>query len=237
MKILTKKETIQSTKNESIDYILVDFSSLQNVKAAAIEFNGKHNELDILINNAGVWEMERKLSKDGIEMNFAVNHLAPFLLTNLLIPILKNAKAARIVNTSSMAHRRNILDLNDIEFSNQTYNGVSTYSQSKLCNLLFTLHLTKELKGTNIIANSVHPGYVQSNLFENMGSRNWGNVLPASDGARSTIYAALSEELEGENGKYIYHENEEKPTDMALDSKLAQQLWDLSLKYVNKYLN
>ncbi len=193
----TMQDIIVSTGNKNVEYLLTDFSSFRSISESANEFKKRYDTLDVLINNAGVWEMERKESMDGIEMNFAVNHLAPFLLTNLLIPLLKKSKNGRIVTTSSMAHRRNILDLDDIEFKNKPYDGIATYSQSKLCNLLFTLQLQEVLLGTNITANTVHPGYVQTNLFENMGKRDWSNVPPASEGARSTVFAALSSLLDG----------------------------------------
>lgn len=233
--IRIKNEVIKGS-NAKIDYIKGDFASLQEVKNLAEKFSEKYPKLDVLINNAGTWEMERKQSKDGIEMNFAVNHLAPFLLTLLLLPALKKSEAGRIINTSSMAHRRNILKFDDIEFKNQEYNGVSTYSQSKICNILFTLQLQKELRNTKITVNTVHPGYVKSDLFKNMGERDWDNIPDSSYGARSTLYAALSPELEGISGKYIYLENEDVTTDMAKDENLAKKLWDLSIKYVEKFL-
>jgi NAD(P)-dependent dehydrogenase (short-subunit alcohol dehydrogenase family) len=233
----TKAAIIAYSGNTHIDYLLVDFDSFDSIRQMVLKFTQTHSQLDVLVNNAGVWEMERKASKDGIEMNFAVNYLAPFLLTNLLLPLLKKSEAGRIVNTSSMAHRRNILMLHDLEYKNQAYDGVATYSQSKLCNLLFTLHLQEILKNTPITANTVHPGYVQTNLFNNMGGeRDWRNVPSAYDGARSTIYAALSPELVGVSGKYFYHEGENQPTDMALDKNLAHQLWDKSVEYVEAYL-
>lgn len=232
----TKNEIVAACGNEEVNYLLADFSSLQSVSELAETFMTQHPHLDVLINNAGVWEVERKYSKDGIEMNFAVNHLAPFLLTLSLLDALKKAGAGRIVTTSSMAHRRNILNLEDPEFRHETYNGVATYSQSKMCNLLFTLQLQKELNGTGITANTVHPGYVKTELFNNMGTHDWSQVPPASDGARSTVYAALSPELDGVSGKYIYHEGFESPTSMAQDKALAQKVWDISMQYVQPFL-
>ncbi|MBY0426188.1 MAG: SDR family oxidoreductase [Cytophagales bacterium] len=229
------KEELSKT-NPLITYLIADFSSLESVKNAATEFEQTFGTLDVLVNNAGTWEMEFQLSKDGIEMNFAVNHLAPFLLTNRLIPLLKKAPSARIVNTSSMAHRRNIFDPANLEYRNLPYNGVATYSQSKLCNLLFTLELTKILKGTSVTANTVHPGYVQSNLFNKMGARDLSGIPSAADGARSTIFAALSDKVEGLNGRYFYHEHEEEPTAMAKDEKLSKILWDKSLEYVKNFM-
>lgn len=230
------KNELSETSTAKVDVILCNLSSFDSIRSAANEVLQKHPVVDVLVNNAGVWEMELKNSIDGIEMNFAVNHLAPFLLTNLLLPALKRSKEARIINTSSMAHRRNILDFEDIEFKKQPYNGVATYSQSKLCNLLFTVQLQHVLKGTNITANTVHPGYVKTNLFNNMGTRDWGNVPAAADGARSTLFASLSPELKGISGKYFYHEREDVCTELAKDQASAQKLWDMSLHYVKDYL-
>lgn len=232
---IIKLELSQTTKSE-VDYVICDLSSFDSIKSAVKILLDKYPVIDVLVNNAGVWEMELKDSLDGIEMNFAVNHLAPFLLTNLLLPSIKKSKEGRIVNTSSMAHRRNILDFEDIEFKKQPYNGVGTYSQSKLCNILFTLQLQDELLGTNVTANTVHPGYVKTNLFNNMGNRDWVNVPDASDGARSTIYASLSSELKGISGKYLYHEREDVCSELAKDKIRAKTLWKLSVDYVKLYL-
>jgi len=167
----------------------------------------------------------------------AVNHLAPMLLTIELLPLLKQADRARIVNTSSGAHRRNILNLEDLEFRRQTYDGIATYSQSKLCNLLFSTELKRRLEDTNITVNTVHPGYVQSNLFENMEPRNWSTVPSSEHGARSAIYAATSPDLKETSGHYFYLENEEsRRSSLATDSELARKLWDLSMDYIGQFL-
>ncbi|MBS1507245.1 MAG: SDR family NAD(P)-dependent oxidoreductase [Bacteroidetes bacterium] len=234
--ISTRDELIKISSNKDIEFILADLSSLAQVKKLAEEYASTNQTLDVLINNAGVWEMERKFSADNIEMNFAVNHLAPFLLTLLLLPTLYRTKGARIINTSSMAHRRNILQLDDIEFNHSTYDGVKSYSQSKLCNLLFSLKLVDALAGTGVTVNTVHPGYVKSNLFKNMGDRDWNNVPDAADGARSTIFAATSYEMEQLSGKYIYHEREDQPIPQAYDKIAAQKVWDLSMAYVSRFL-
>lgn len=232
----TIKQELVQTRTSEIDYVICDLSSFASIKSAATILLEKYHVIDVLVNNAGVWEMDLKNSLDGIEMNFAVNHLAPFLLTNLLLPSLQNSPEGRIINTSSMAHRRNILDFNDIEFKKQAYNGIATYSQSKLCNLLFTLQLQDVLRNKNITANTVHPGYVKTNLFNNMGNRDWANIPNASDGARSTIFASLSPSLNGMSGKYFYHENEDVCSELANDKIAAKKLWELSLNYLKSYL-
>ena len=218
-------------------YLLMDFSRFETIVEAARELREQLPRLDILINNAGTWQMEFKETHDGVEMNFAVNHLAPMLLTLELLPALKESPAARVIHTSSGAHRRDILNLEDLEFREKPYNGIATYSQSKLCNLLFSLELKNHLAGSTVTTNTVHPGYVQSSLFENMGQRNWDNVPSSAQGARSAIYAATAPALAGVSGKYFYLEGEEQRlSPRATDADLARRLWALSERYLEPFL-
>jgi len=230
------EELMQGLKNS--EYALMDFSRLETVVRGAEELGGRLTQLDVLINNAGTWQMDFKETSDGLEMNFAVNHLAPMLLTLELLPLLERAAAARIINTSSGAHRRDILNFDDLEFRNSEYNGIATYSQSKLCNLLFSLGLKLRLEeSSRVTVNTVHPGYVKSELFNNMGTRNWETVPSADHGARSAIYAATSPDLEGLSGKYLYLEaEEERLSPLGLDPTLAHKLWELSLGYIKTFL-
>ena len=217
---------------------MVDFSSLQSVVELGKNLRSALSDLDILINNAGTWQMEFHETHDGIEMNFAVNHLAPMLLTLELMPLLNAASAARIINTSSGAHRRDILQFEDLEFRQSDYNGIVTYSQSKLCNILFSLHLSKLLKGTSTTVNTVHPGYVKSALFDNMKARNWNGVPSSFEGARSAIYAAEAPELEGVSGKYYFKEAEEpRLTTLAQNPTAAEKLWQKSMSYLAPFLS
>ena len=219
------------------EYLLMDFSRLATVTEGARRLREQLPQLDILINNAGTWQMEFSETADGIETNFAVNHLAPMLLTLELLPALKKAPAARIIHTSSGAHRRDILELEDLEFRQGPYNGIATYSQSKLCNLLFSLELKNHLEGSRVTTNTVHPGYVQSGLFENMGPRNWETVPSSDHGARSAIYAATAPELAGLSGKYFYLEGEEQRlSPRAMDPQLARALWAASEGYLKPFL-
>ena len=232
----SKAQTLMQTLKKS-KYFLIDFANFKTIVEGVKQIQNQLSHLDILINNAGTWQMEFRETYDGIEMNFAVNHLAPMLLTLELLPLLNKASAARIINTSSGAHRRNILNLEDIEFRNQEYNGIATYSQSKLCNLLFSQALQQKLVDTPTTVNTVHPGYVQSNLFENMQPRNWESVPSSEQGARSAIYVATDPELKGISGRYFYLEQEEpRRSTLATDSELADQLWTLSMSYIKDFL-
>jgi NAD(P)-dependent dehydrogenase (short-subunit alcohol dehydrogenase family) len=236
-------EIKQTSGNPNIYCVEGDFASLQSVKDFATTVSKRFPVIDVLLNNAGTWEMEFKESVDGIEMNFAVNHLAPFLLTLLLLPNLKKSTSARIVNTASGAHRRNILQLDDIEFRNSEYNGFFSYSQSKLCNLLFSLGLQTELETqniSNVTVNTLHPGVVKTALFDKMNPQErafFGNFSSPEEGAITSIYLCLSDEVEGVTGKYWHGHSEAESSDMAKNPDLASKLWDLSLKYVEKYLN
>lgn len=238
-----KREIMETSGNKNVDYFEGDFASLQSVKKFAQKVSQNFPTLDVLLNNAGTWEMEFKESQEGIEMNFAVNHLAPFLLTNLLLLHLKRSTSGRIINTASGAHRRNILQFEDIEFRKGKYNGFYSYAQSKLCNLLFSLQLEKELQKQNIkniTVNTLHPGLVKTPLFDKMTSKQrsmFGNYVTPEQGAMTSIFLSLSEEVEGISGKYWHKQSEAVSTDIAKDKTLAQKLWDVSLEYVQPYLS
>lgn len=221
--------------NANLHFFEVDFASLQDVAETALRIMSQFPKIDVLINNAGVWEMEFKETQDGIETNFAVNHLATMLFTLTLLPSI-NTESGRIINTSSGAHRRNILDFDDLEFRNKTYDGVLTYSQSKLCNILFTQRLAQELGKTNVLVNTVHPGYVKTELFQNMGQRSWDNVSNAFEGARSAIFAAEHESIKQSN-LYIYQERiDQNLSPVAQNQDYADKLWELSMTYLKNHL-
>ena len=231
-------ELRKTSGNDNLVFFTGDFSDLRSVNEFADHIKADYSSIDVLINNAGTWEMKFNETKDGIETNLQVNHLSPMLLTLQLLPLLERSQNGRIVNTSSGAHRRNIIDLDDIEWRRKPYDGIATYSQSKLFNLLFSLKLTRLLDNTNITVNTVHPGYVRTSLFDKMGQRDWSGVPDAAQGARSALYAALSPELEGVSGKYIYLEKEDPGvSSLAKDEKLAEKLWSVSMSYISKYLN
>ena len=234
---LVKQELTAATGNGNLFFYEADFSSFVSVNRFAERIIVDFPYIDILINNAGTWEMKFIETYDGLETNFQVNHLSPMLLTLKLLPAFRKAEKARIVNTSSGAHRRNILDLEDPEWRTKNYDGIATYSQSKLLNLLFSLGLQQlftEKEWSNVTANTVHPGYVKSSLFDKMGQRDWTNVPNAEVGARSTLYAALSNDIEDVSGKYYYgHAEETNISTMATDESLAKRAWELSLKILS----
>ncbi len=228
-----KKELAESSENHHLHFFEADFANFQSVLGFAQTVKTNYSSIDVLINNAGTWEMKFTETSDGIETNLQVNHLSPMLLTLELLPLLKKGGNGRIVNTSSGAHRRNILDLDDPEWRKKPYDGVATYSQSKLFNILFSLQLVKKLNSHLVTVNTVHPGYVKTSLFDKMGSRDWTGIPTAAEGARGTLYATLSDDLEGISGKYLFQEHEDPGlSTLAKDEKLAEKVWEMSVKYL-----
>ena len=228
------ESAMQETKSAS--YFLADLSSQAEVRKLAEEFSSKYDRLDVLINNAGVFLAERKLTVDGIECTLAVNHLAPFLLTNLLIDKLKASAPSRIVTTSSMAHKGGHLDLDDMQFEKRRYSGIYAYSQSKLANILFTRELARQLAGTQVTANCFHPGAVRTDLVR--GNSIYGLVWKAAGtffvspekGADTAVYLASSDQVAGMTGGYFVKRRQERSSDLSYGEETAKKLWKLSEK-------
>ncbi|XP_074588738.1 short-chain dehydrogenase TIC 32 B, chloroplastic-like [Curcuma longa] len=232
-----------------VDIIQIDVSSLRSVRAFADKFLAMDLPLNVLINNAGIMYCPFQLSEDGVEMQFATNHLGHFLLTNLLLEKMKTTAAktgieGRIVNVSSIAHIGPYSEgikfdkLND----KKSYNDKLAYGQSKLANILHSNELARRLKaeGANVTANSVHPGLVRTNLgkhspvfmtvLRTVTCVLWKNI---PQGAATSCYVAVHPNLKGVSGKYFADSNEEKPSDMARNAELAKKLWDFSEQLVN----
>ena len=226
------------TGNQSISYLLADLSSLQEVRRLAGEFREKYNKLDVLLNNAGAIFLRRKISVDGYEMTLALNHLNYFLLTDLLLDMLKSAPSARIVNVASRAHYRGHVNFDDLQ-SQHGYNGMRVYSMSKLMNVLFTYELARRLQGTNVTANCLHPGFVASNFagnngwFVRFGMSFMSGRISVEDGAKCSIHLASSPEVEGVSGKYFnYDLKETRSSDESYDLDIAKRLWKVSEELV-----
>ncbi|XP_074566468.1 short-chain dehydrogenase TIC 32 B, chloroplastic-like [Curcuma longa] len=244
-----KQNILSSIPSARIDIIQIELSSLKSVRAFAEKFLAMNLPLNILINNAGVMYCPFKLSEDGVEMQFATNHLGHFLLTNLLLEKLKTTAEktgieGRIVNLSSVAHVGPYSEgikfdkLND----KKAYNDMMAYGQSKLANILHSNELARRLKeeGVNVTANSVHPGLIRTNLGRHAAC--FITVLRAftfflwkdiPQGAATTCYVALNPNLKGVSGKYFADSNLEKPSAKARDEALAKKLWDFSEELVN----
>lgn len=230
-----KKNIIEATGNTQIDLLECRMDELSSVRNAAEEFKKKYSALHILINNAGIWETKRKESTDGIELTFAVNHLAPFLLTNLLLNLIVQSAPARIINLASTAHKFGTINFDDIE-GRKNWSSMKSYGQSKLCNVLFTKSLHEILKEKQISVNCVHPGVVATNLFSKMPK--WFMwpfsifFISPSKGAQTSIFLATSSEAENISGKYFAKKKIISSSKESCDINIAEKLWKLSLGYV-----
>jgi len=229
------RELVRATGNVGVTGAVADFASLAAVRRLAAEVAERHERLDVLVNNAGTSARHRRLTTDGFEWLFGVNHLAPFLLTGLLIPKLKASAPARVVTVSSMAYRRGTLDFDDPSWERRKYDGLGAYGASKLANILFTRELAQRLEGSRVTANCLHPGVVATNIFNQLG---WvGRVftvlarpllLSPKDGAKTTVHLAASPEVAEISGRF-FDKCREKPLDSrALDQTAARKLWELS---------
>lgn len=222
------------TGNPNVDYLLADLSVQSQVRQLAEDFKSRYERLDVLVNNAGAIYFRRQLSADGIEMNFALNHLAYFLLTDLLLGTLKASAPARIVNVASNSHYGQHLDFENIELK-RGYNPMRAYGRSKLCNLYFTYELARRLEGTGVTVNAMHPGFVATNMAANNG---WlvrlflplihRNSLTPEQGASTAVYLASSPDVEGVTGKYFVREREVASDPVSYDQSAAERLWQVS---------
>lgn len=220
--------------NDHVEGLVADLSTQAGVRALADAFKARYNRLDVLVNNAGAIFNERRESADGIEMTFALNHLSYFLLTHLLLDVLKASAPARIVNVSSNAHMGSGINFDDLEFK-RGYMNFRAYAQSKLANILFTTELARRLQGTGVTANALHPGFVSSGFGRNDGSlMNIGMMLmrpfqiSPEKGAETTLYLATSPEVEGVTGGYFSKRKPARTSSAARDQAAAERLWAIS---------
>lgn len=219
----------------SLDLLVADLASQRLIREAAEEYLQRFERLDVLINNAAVlaWR-ERQLNEDGLEMTFAVNHLAPFLLTGLLLDRLEECAPARIVTVASGAHRRAELDFDDLQ-NERDYSPFDAYSRSKLANVYFTYELARRLEGTGVTANCLHPGVVSTALFRDMTPLLrvlvWLGrpfLLKPESGADTAVYLAAAPEVEGVTGRYFEKREQVRSSPVSYDADVARRLWDVS---------
>ena len=236
-----QKEIKTISGNEAIDLILADMTSQASIHELAENIQQHYQQLYALINNAGVVNLKRRETSDGFEATFAVNYLAPFLLTNLLLEKLKASAPARIVNVSSESHQAGYINMDDLQ-SEQHYKFMRAYGQSKLALVLFTYELARRLQGTGVTANCLHPGFVATNIGQNgVGSVGRRIIKPIysrlgispEEGAKTSLYLASSPEIEGVTGKYFIKSIPVRSAPISYDETLQRQLWDESAKLVN----
>jgi NAD(P)-dependent dehydrogenase (short-subunit alcohol dehydrogenase family) len=218
----------------SIHY--ADLSRISEMKRVAAEIARAEPQIDVLMNNAGAMFGSRRVTEDGLELTFALNHVAYFVLTDGLRERLAESAPARIVSTSSDAHKGNTLDFDDLQ-SVKAYRGFKVYGVSKLCNILFTRELARRLAGTGVTANCLHPGFVATRFGDQSGGM-FGTVirlaknfaLSPQKGAATMIYLASSPDVANITGQYFYKCRTATPTKEAQDDSAAQRLWQETAK-------
>jgi retinol dehydrogenase 12 len=224
----------EQTGSTQVESLLADLSSQQQVRDLARQFLECHQRLDVHVNNAGGIWLRRQQTVDGLEMTFAVNHLAYFLLTSLLLEVLKATAPSRIVNVSSLAHRGATMPFADL-MGTRHYRGWPAYKQSKLANLLFTYELARRLEGTGVTVNALHPGFVATGFGGSNGWRGsllqwlarWFGLTP-EEGAQTIVYLAASPAVAGVSGRYFVKEQAVPSSRASYDEAAQKRLWQVS---------
>jgi NAD(P)-dependent dehydrogenase (short-subunit alcohol dehydrogenase family) len=224
----------QQTGSASVEYLLADLTSQERVRRLAADVTARHGRLDVLVNNAGAIFMRRRETVDGLEMTFALNHFAPFLLTNLLLDTLKASAPARVVTVASMAHRGVTIPFGDLQHTS-SYSAFTVYGQSKLANILFTYELTRRLAASGVTANTLHPGFVASGFNKNNGrlmalgmtlARPF--AISPERGAQTSIYLATSPEVANVSGRYFVNRKPAESSPASYDEQAQRRLWEVS---------
>lgn len=253
------RELRAATNNAQAHVLEIDLGSLASVRRAAEQFNTRWSKLDLLINNAGTLAMQQSSTSEGFELHFGTNHLGHYLLTRLLLPALQAAAPARVVILSSSGHRRSDIHFDDINYCQRPYDSWQAYGQSKTANILFAVGLTRHYGECGIMANAVHPGAIFDGMIQRLSHEalrasgwideqgywtslmNWKTL---EQGAATSIWAAVGQELEGIGGRYLEDCHEATPHEpgtpyrgqgyqpYALDSERAERLWLLSQEMV-----
>jgi NAD(P)-dependent dehydrogenase (short-subunit alcohol dehydrogenase family) len=231
---LARTEIRAESGNPAVDLLVADLASQASIRQLAVEFKSRYQQLYVLINNAGVAKKGRTLTEDGLETTFAVNHLAPFLLTHLLLDMLKTSAPARIINVSSMVHKWGKIDFDNLQ-GEQQYDMDKAYNQSKLANVLFTYELARRLEGTEVTVNSLEPGMVVTDFgreytgLKAFMNRLWRVFMKNPErGAETSIYLASSPEVAGISGRHFVDKQAVSSSKSTYDAVLAGRLWDVS---------
>ncbi|XP_071832275.1 retinol dehydrogenase 13-like isoform X2 [Apostichopus japonicus] len=238
-----RKDIILQSGNTDIHFRHLDLASLKSVRSFAERINSEEDKVHVLINNAGIMRCPFWKTEDGFEMQFGVNHLGHFLLTNLLRAKLQSSSPSRIINVSSIAHERGKIDFENLN-SEKDYQTAEAYANSKLANVLFNRELSKELQGTGVTANAVHPGIVNTEIGRYTGFHKsgfsmtilgpifWLFVKSPKQGAQTTIHCAISEDLESTSGLYFSDCKPKECSALGKEDQVAKRLWDTSIKLV-----
>jgi len=233
-------EIKKESGSDEVHLMICDLANQASIRRFASEFKVRYDRLNVLINNAGVIVPQRHETSDGFELQFGVNHLGHFLLTNLLLETIKSSAPARIINVSSGAHKAGKIYFEDLSLK-KNYNLIKAYAQSKLANVLFTYELADRLKGTGVTVNTLHPGAVASQMGINRET-GFGTVITSVlkpffrtplEGASTAIYLATSEEVKDTTGKYFYNKKPIQSSKISYDKELAKKLWEVSERLVH----
>ena len=230
-----RQEVMFISKSNQVDLLQCDLASLSDVRRFSCDFIAKYSRLDVLINNAGIYTEKRMETVDGYEYQIGVNHLGHFLLTRMLLDLMKKSSPSRIINVASGAHFGGKIDFADIQ-STRKYSGWKAYAQAKLANILFTYELAHRLEDTGVTANCLHPGFVNSRFGVNRSTGKANLMMKLmkpftiepSAGAETSIYLAASPEVEGVTGKYFAKRKEKASSKASYDLVSAEKLWNLS---------
>jgi NAD(P)-dependent dehydrogenase (short-subunit alcohol dehydrogenase family) len=232
-------EIKRKSSSSSVDLLLADLSSQEAIRRLASEYKSKYQQLHVLINNAGVYYTKRHVTVDGLEAMFAVNYLARFLLTNLLLDILQNSAPARIINVAGAYHARGKIDFDDLQ-GERDFDGQRANHQSKLADVLFTYELARRLEGTGVTVNCLHPGMIATDLidkdkdfpvfFKYLYKLSRPLMKSPAKGAETSLYLASSPEVDGVTGQYFVNKKISPSSPDSHDPQLAQRLWEVSRK-------
>jgi NAD(P)-dependent dehydrogenase (short-subunit alcohol dehydrogenase family) len=227
-----RDDIAKSTDRSDVEVEALDLGSTASIRAFAERFKAKHDRLDVLVNNAGLWLTSRTTTKDGFESTFGVNHLGTFLLTQELLPLLKSSAPSRVVVLTSALHYRGKMVWDDLQYERRRFSGPQAYNQSKLANVLFTIALAKRLEGTGVTVNAVHPGVVATEL-----SRDYPKLLSKivnfflstpEQGAACSLHVATAPELSKVTGEYFEKSRIKLSAAAARDEAAQERLWKLS---------
>lgn len=226
-----RDELLRATPGASIDLLVADLATTTAIRKLADAFQKKYSRLDVLVNNAALLTAQRKLTSEGFEMQFFVNHLAYFLLTGLLLDVLRASTPARVVNVSSAAHSRGVIDFDDLQLS-EAYRGWQAYANTKLMNIIFTYELARRLESSRVTANCLHPGVIHTNLMRNFSSvvqLAWNATgrffKKPDDGAETPVYLASSPEVETVTGQYFRYCKPLGTSQVSYDKDVQSRLW------------
>jgi NAD(P)-dependent dehydrogenase (short-subunit alcohol dehydrogenase family) len=228
----------KKTANDHVNDFICDLSLIQDVRRVANKIKNAYNRIDVMINNAGAKILRHQLTKDGIELTLATNHLGHFTLTLSLMDLLKRSQSARIINVSSGAHYASDGLIQNILTADH-YDGRKQYANSKLANVLFTYALADKLKGRGIVSNAVAPGGVATNFSRNNGLWHWlkhrlyylikRQLLTPEQGAETLVFLASANDVIGITGKYFFEMKEKRSSDISYDKALQDKIWELSV--------